>query len=149
ASAACGFQEKDQLVPYTETLRSGVYDRMLIVINGTIESNANMSVPTSEISRTGSQDIALHFSPRFAEKQMVVTNSCIGGKWGQEERELQRFPFVRGQAFKLEILCTSSEYKVTVNGSHLLSYKHRITDLRSITSLGIYKDVKLTSVETK
>uniref|UniRef100_A0A672I2T1 Galectin n=1 Tax=Salarias fasciatus TaxID=181472 RepID=A0A672I2T1_SALFA len=123
----------------------GVYDRMLIVINGTIESNANIFT----VDLCKGQDIALHFSPRFAEKQMVVTNSCIGGKWGQEERELQRFPFVRGQAFKLEILCTSSEYKVTVNGSHLLSYKHRITDLRSITSLGIYKDVKLTSVETK
>uniref|UniRef100_A0A672I4P5 Galectin n=1 Tax=Salarias fasciatus TaxID=181472 RepID=A0A672I4P5_SALFA len=88
------------------------------------------------------QDIALHFSPRFAEKQMVVTNSCIGGKWGQEERELQRFPFVRGQAFKVR-LCRAR--KMILRCTVVWVCQH-LTDR---LCLGIYKDVKLTSVETK
>ena len=47
---------------------------------------------------------------------------------------------------QIKIMCTSREFKVAVNNSHLLEYKHRITDLRSIKRLNIYNDLSLTRV---
>ncbi|XP_029973133.1 galectin-5-like [Salarias fasciatus] len=136
---------KDMRVPYTDNLINGVYDKLLITITGTIKPNPQKFT----VDLCKGRDIALHFNPRFNEngRQVIVRNTFNGGRWGQEERELQRFPFVGGQQFEMKILCTSSEYKVAVNGSHLLSYRHRITDLRSITGLGIYYDLNLTDVK--
>lgn len=132
-------------VPYKETLLNGVYDRLLITITGTIKSNPKKFT----VDLCKGRDIALHLNPRFNDngRQVIVRNTFNGGCWGHEERQLERFPFVSGQPFEMKILCTSSEYKVAVNGSHLLSYKHRITDLRSITNLGIFYDVDLTNVK--
>lgn len=49
------------------------------------------------------KDLAFHFNPRFNEagKAVIVRNSCIGQAWGKEERQLQNFPFVRGQPFEV------------------------------------------------
>ncbi|NXX71989.1 LEG5 protein, partial [Spizella passerina] len=33
-------------------------------------------------------DIVLHLSLRMDEGDAVVRNSCLGGSWGREEREL-------------------------------------------------------------
>lgn len=51
-------------------------------------------------------DLAFHFNPRFNEggRRVIVRNSCIGTKWGREERELQNFPFVPGQPFEVRSL---------------------------------------------
>lgn len=53
-----------------------------------------------------SRDIAFHMNPRVREG-MVVRNSMIGGRWGQEERELSLSPFMEGQYFDVsELLLT-------------------------------------------
>ncbi|CAB1416303.1 unnamed protein product [Pleuronectes platessa] len=92
-----------------------------------------------------SKDLAFHFNPRFNDygKKVLVRNSFIGGSWGKEEREVKHFPFVPGQAFEIKIMCTNTEFKVAVNNSHLLEYKHRVRDLRSINSIGINYDLTL------
>lgn len=48
-------------------------------------------------------DFAFHFNPRFNEDghKVIVRNSCIGDKWGKEEREISNFPFVPGQRFEV------------------------------------------------
>lgn len=46
----------------------------------------------------------------------------------------------------MKILCTSSDFKVAVNNSHLLEYRHRIRELRSIRTIGIYNDLSLSAV---
>ncbi|GAA6215307.1 galectin-5-like [Lates japonicus] len=131
-------------VPYSQPLPSGVYDKLLITIAGTIKPNADKIT----VDLSTSSDLAFHFNPRFNEggQQVIVRNSCIGKKWGKEERELQRFPFAKGQSFEMKILCTNREFKVAVNNSHLLEYKHRITDLRAINKLNIYYDLTLSKV---
>ncbi|XP_062270984.1 galectin-3b isoform X2 [Scomber scombrus] len=131
-------------VPFSQNLPNGVYDKLLITINGVIKPNPNKIT----VDLSTSQDLAFHFNPRFNEdgRKVIVRNSCIGKKWGKEERELQNFPFVPGQPFEMKIMCTSREFKVAVNNSHLLEYKHRITDLRSIKRLNIYNDLSLSRV---
>ncbi|XP_041704035.1 galectin-3b [Coregonus clupeaformis] len=138
-------QQKSLKVPYDQNLPNGCYDKMLITINGTINHNAKMF----SLNLTKGDDIAMHFNPRFDDKgkKTIVRNSLIGSKWGIEEREHNHFPFTQGQPFEMKIMCTNNEFRVAVNSSHLLEFKHRIRDLNSIKHLGIYNDVTLTSVE--
>ncbi|XP_026164213.1 galectin-3b [Mastacembelus armatus] len=131
-------------VPYKQILPNGLYDKLLITIAGTIKPSADKIT----VDLATANDLAFHFNPRFNEsgKKVIVRNTCIGSTWGKEERELQAFPFVQGQPFEMKILCTKENLKVAVNNSHLLQYKHRITDLKSINKLNIYNDLVLSKV---
>ncbi|XP_052352628.1 galectin-3-like isoform X1 [Oncorhynchus keta] len=138
-------QHSSLKVPYDLNLPNGCYDKMLITIRGTVNQNAKMFT----INLTKGNDIAMHFNPRFNDqgKKTIVRNSQIGNTWGKEEREHNHFPFTQGQPFEMKIMCTNSEFKVAVNSSHILEFKHRIRDIQSIKHLGIYNDVTVTSVE--
>ncbi|KAJ8353564.1 hypothetical protein SKAU_G00211310, partial [Synaphobranchus kaupii] len=131
-------------VPHVMKLQNGICDKMLITIKGQIKPNPNKFT----INLTRGKDIAFHFNPRFNESgnKVIVRNSLLGGRWGREERALNRFPFTPGEPFELKILCTHDEFKVAVNKSHLLEYKHRVRELNTFTALGIYNDITLTSV---
>lgn len=133
------------MVPYDQTLPEGLFDKLLITINGTINPNAKMFT----VNLTKGNDIALHLNPRFDDqgKKTIIRNSLLANVWGKEEREHSNFPFVRGQPFELKILCTANELCVAVNKSHLFEFKHRIRDLGSIKHLGIYNDVSLSYVD--
>ncbi|KAL2099085.1 hypothetical protein ACEWY4_005565 [Coilia grayii] len=136
--------QRSLTVPYDQNLPSGVYDKMLITVLGHFKPNAK----TLTINLCKGNDIALHFNPRFDESghKVVVRNSLIAGKWGAEERNCPGFPFVAGQPFELKILCNHNEFRVAVNKSHLLEFRHRIRELNMITGLNIYGDVTLTGV---
>ncbi|XP_026195302.1 galectin-3b [Anabas testudineus] len=138
-------QQQILTVPYTQKLPSGVFNKLLISIAGTIKPNADKIT----VDLKTANDLAFHFNPRFNEggRRVIVRNSCIGTKWGREERELQNFPFVPGQPFEMKILCTNTEFKVAVNNVHLLEFKHRFQDLRSINTLNIYYDLTLSKVQ--
>ncbi|XP_048830486.1 galectin-3-like isoform X2 [Brienomyrus brachyistius] len=143
-SAPQPFSSGPLTVPYDTTLPRGCYDKMLISISGQIHPNANMFA----INLGRGNDIALHINPRFNEegRQVIVRNHLQGGNWGKEERECGSFPFVRGKPFVMKILCTNNEFRVAVNNSHLLEFKHKIRELSSVNHLNIIKDVTLTSV---
>ncbi|MED6281472.1 hypothetical protein CHARACLAT_021975, partial [Characodon lateralis] len=132
------------VVPYEQKLPQGVFDKLLISISGTIKPNAEKIT----VNLSTSSDIAFHFNPRFNDdgQKVLVRNTCINKVWCKEERDGKQFPFVKGQPFEMKILCTNNEFKVAVNKSHLLEYKHRITNLSSINTLGIYYDLTLSSV---
>ncbi|XP_029983333.1 galectin-3b [Sphaeramia orbicularis] len=136
--------QQNLTVPFHQTLPNGVFNKLLITIEGTI--NANADKITVDLSTH--RDLAFHFNPRFNEggRQVIVRNSRIDQKWGKEERDLSAFPFAPGQSFELKILCTDTGFRVAVNNSHLLEYRHRIHDLRSITKLNIYYDLTLSKV---
>ncbi|KAI1895609.1 hypothetical protein AGOR_G00108000 [Albula goreensis] len=140
-------QQVPLTVPYHLLLPRGVYDKMLITINGVIKAHAKKF--TINLSR--GSEIALHFNPRFNEngKKVIVRNSKLREQWGKEERELGNFPFHEGQPFEVKILCTGHEYRVAVNKSHVLEFKHRMRELSSINSLSIFDDVTLSSVNVE
>ncbi|XP_062863505.1 galectin-3b isoform X2 [Trichomycterus rosablanca] len=131
-------------VPYEQSLPSGVYDRMLITIQGEVKPNAKGFT----VNLSKNKDIAFHFNPRFNEdgKQVIVRNTFINNIWGKEEREASSFPFVPGKPFELKILATQTEFKVAVNKSHLLEFKHRFSQLNQINRINVFSDVTLTSV---
>lgn len=71
------------------------------------------------------QNINFHFNPRF-EDNVVIKNSLIEDKWGEEERE-NFIPFKRGQEFMLRIVCRVDAYVIYVNGKEFCKYRHRIS----------------------
>ncbi|KAM4723791.1 galectin-3b [Anableps anableps] len=136
--------QKSFTVPYEQKLPRGLHDKLLITITGTVKPKAEKFT----VNLSTSSDIAFHFNPRFNDygQKVLVRNTCIGTKWGKEERDVKQFPFVQGQPFELKILCTNTELKVAVNKSHILEYRHRITNLSSINTLSIYYDLTLSDV---
>lgn len=45
------------------------------------------------------------------------------------------------------ILCDPQQFKVAVDGRHLLDYKHRVKELQSITQVEVEGDVTLHDVQ--
>uniref|UniRef100_A0AAV2JCU7 Galectin n=2 Tax=Knipowitschia caucasica TaxID=637954 RepID=A0AAV2JCU7_KNICA len=133
-----------QTMPYSHKFHSGLEDKTLITIAGTIKPHANMFM----VDFRSDSDLVFHFNPRFNEsgRQVIVRNSEIGRKWGKEERDLPRFPFTPGQAFEMKIMVTRDSFKVAVNNSHLLEFKHREGNLHKIHHMAIHHDVVLSRV---
>ncbi|XP_076835213.1 galectin-3b [Brachyhypopomus gauderio] len=131
-------------VPYELQLPGGIFNKMLITIQGTVKPQAQRFA----VNLQGKDGIAFHFNPRFSEnrKQVIVTNSMLRNKWGTEERSSPSFPFAQGQPFEMKILCTADSFKVAVNKAHLLEYKFRLHELNQINQLCIYEDVTLSNV---
>ncbi|KAJ8356240.1 hypothetical protein SKAU_G00190340 [Synaphobranchus kaupii] len=135
-------------VPYSLDLPNGIYDKMLITINGQVTLNAKMFT----VDFLKGNDIAFHFNPRFNEagNQVIVRNHKAGDRWGKEERAIQTmFPFMRGAPFEMKILCTSNDFKVAINNVQILEFKHRVPELSKINRISVYNDVILTSVRAE
>lgn len=49
--------------------------------------------------------------------------------------------------WQMIILCEAQEYKVAINGFHLLSYKHRVQDLSCVDVIEIAGDIELMDVK--
>ncbi|MEQ2247293.1 hypothetical protein ILYODFUR_007902, partial [Ilyodon furcidens] len=89
-------------------------------------------------------DIALHFSPRFNDSLCVVCNSLLQEEWGKEEI-LHQLPYKHGAPFETIILVHKNGFKVAVNGSHLLEYKHRIP-LSRVDTFSISGNVRVHAI---
>uniref|UniRef100_A0A8C5N7A1 Galectin n=1 Tax=Gouania willdenowi TaxID=441366 RepID=A0A8C5N7A1_GOUWI len=111
-----------QVIPYTGPIGGGLHPGEIIIIQGTVPPDIDLSSGCSTKPRS---DVALHFSPRFRGSPCVVCNSLLQEEWGKEET-LQQLPYKRGAPFETIILVHQDVFKVAVNGVHLLEYKHRI-----------------------
>ncbi|KAJ1203957.1 hypothetical protein NDU88_007738 [Pleurodeles waltl] len=130
-------------MPFDLPLPAGIMPRLLITCNGAVNKTSRRF--TFDFKRQN--DIAFHFNVRFDEAhKVIVRNSMMKDRWGSEEREAPRFPFEFGKPFQIQFLCEADQFKVAVNGEHLLQFKHRVTELNQITVLSAYGDVTLTSV---
>uniref|UniRef100_A0A3B4AJ11 Galectin n=1 Tax=Periophthalmus magnuspinnatus TaxID=409849 RepID=A0A3B4AJ11_9GOBI len=131
-------------VPFQHDFSAGLHEKMLITIAGTVK-------PQFIIDFHAGSDLVFHFNPRFNEagRQVIVRNSEIGKRWGKEERDLPHFPFKAGQGFEIKMLVTNQCFKVAVNNSHLLEFKHRAPNLRAINRMNVFHDVTLSKVNVE
>ncbi|KAM3920199.1 galectin-3 [Leptodactylus fuscus] len=97
-------------------------------------------------------NIPFHFNPRVDEKPYsVVRNTMMNGEWGQEEREIPKFPFQLGQPFVIKILFDQNCYRVMVNNENFCQYTHRMKNFAAIKLIRIdgnldISDATLTTV---
>ncbi|XP_067317094.1 LOW QUALITY PROTEIN: galectin-4 [Anolis sagrei] len=130
-------------VPYVGNLPGGLGPKKTIVVRGFIPQDAKRF----RINFKAGQEIALHINPRLDER-VVVRNSFLGGRWGQEEREISVNPFQRGQYFDLSIRCGNQQFKIFIDGQPLFNYKHRFHNFQQINTLEIDGDVMLSYVQS-
>uniref|UniRef100_A0A2I2Y2V4 Galectin n=1 Tax=Gorilla gorilla gorilla TaxID=9595 RepID=A0A2I2Y2V4_GORGO len=132
-------------LPFAARLNTPMGPGRTVVIKG--EVNANAKSFNVDLLAGKSKDIALHLNPRLNIKAFV-RNSFIQESWGEEERNITSFPFSPGMYFEMIIYCDVREFKVAVNGVHILEYKHRFKELSSIDTLEINGDIHLLEVRS-
>ncbi|KAI5618813.1 galectin-8-like, partial [Silurus asotus] len=131
-------------IPYRGSILKGLSPGQHITIKGHISlfpHSFSVNLRCGE-----SKNIALHLNARIKSGAMM-RNSFLSESWGPEEVELSYFPFTAGKYFEIIILCQTHQFKIAVNGEHLLEYRHRVQDLSSITQLEVLGDVDLQDVK--
>ncbi|KAG7508078.1 galectin-8-like isoform X1 [Solea senegalensis] len=132
------------LVPFTGNLSDGLKVGRSISIKAETNENARSFCVNLRPSDGG--DIVLHLNPRLTVSAFI-RNSFLRESWGIEEKTLDSFPFTAGQYFEMIVRCDSHFFRVAVNGTHLLDYKHRVQDLDRITVVEVQGDVRLLDVK--
>uniref|UniRef100_A0A452ICR5 Galectin n=1 Tax=Gopherus agassizii TaxID=38772 RepID=A0A452ICR5_9SAUR len=133
------------VVPYTARLNSALRPGRTVAIKGEVNKNSNSFAVN--LKSSDSKDIALHLNPRI-KTNVFVRNSYLSDSWGEEEKDVTNFPFSPGMYFELLIFCDVHQYKVAVNGVHILEYKHRFKQLEKINILEITGDIQLLDVRS-
>ncbi|XP_043997930.1 galectin-8-like isoform X1 [Gambusia affinis] len=136
----------DPVIPYTGPIPGGLHPGEIIIIQGTVPPEADRFQVdlSSGCSTKPLSDVALHFSPRFSDSPCVVCNSLLQEEWGKEET-LHQLPYKRGAPFETIILVNKNGFKVAVNGTHLLEYKHRIA-LTRVDTFSISGNVRVHAI---
>ncbi|NP_001187343.1 galectin-9 [Ictalurus punctatus] len=113
-------------VPFTGSIQGGLMDGKSITVSGRVLPGANRFHVNLQCGSRPDANVALHFNPRYDHSSgYIVTNTKQNNCWGTEERIYQAL-FPMGSPFNLLILVTSHSYKISVNGIHIMDYKHRI-----------------------
>ncbi|MEE6474927.1 hypothetical protein FKM82_010540 [Ascaphus truei] len=132
-------------MPYAGNLTTALGPGRTIVIKGEVNKNAKSF--TIDLKPSDSKDIALHLNPRMKQK-VFIRNTYLFDSWGEEEKQQLHFPFNPEMYFELLIYCEPHQYKIAVNGAHLLEYKHRFKDLSRINTVAVNGDIRLFDVRS-
>lgn len=86
--------------------------------------------------------VALHINPRFSGygANSVVRNADLGG-WGAEETS-GPFTFRQNSHFDLAITVLPDRYSVSLNGSHLFDFNHRVAPTE-VVRVHVFGDLQL------
>jgi len=129
-------------VPYESGIgHNGLGPGKSLIIYGTPDKKAKQFA-VNLLKKNG--DMALHFNARL-EQKAVVRNACIGGAWGNEEKE-GKIPFEKTIGFDLKIVNESYGFQIFVNNVRFCTFAHR-SDPNDINGLQVSGDVELSGIQ--
>ncbi|XP_066473238.1 galectin-8 isoform X2 [Tiliqua scincoides] len=133
-------------IPYIGTILGGLLPGKLVVIRGFVPEDADRFQVDFQCGSSikPRADVAFHFNPRFKRSGCIVCNTLREEKWGREEITYE-MPFKKGQLFEIVFMILHDKFQVSVNGTHLLLYKHRI-NFEKIDTLGISGKVQVKTI---
>nr|QII80243.1 galectin 8 [Amphiprion clarkii] len=129
-------------IPFAGTILGGLLPGEMVVIQGSVPFDADRFQVdfTCGSSVKPRADVAFHFNPRIM-KSCIVCNTLQKERWGREQI-LYQMPFKAGAAFEIIVLVLKDQFKVAVNGAHVLEYKHRV-DLDRVDTILMSGKVKI------
>ncbi|KAM9784007.1 galectin-1-like [Syngnathus typhle] len=95
-----------------------------------------------------SEDLALHFNPRFhddTDGAVIVCNSKIAGCWGDEKREIHN-PLQRGTHVKIVLKITGEMFELDLPDGHQIQFPNRV-DMAVINYVRITGDFKISCIK--
>ncbi|KAI5090765.1 galectin-8 isoform X1 [Silurus meridionalis] len=132
-------------IPISISILDGLHPGEMVLIQGSVLDDADRFQVdfTCGSSIKPRADVAFHFNPRF-KKNHIVCNTLKLEYWGKEEIHYL-MPFRKGAEFEIIVLVEKDLYKVAVNGTHVLEYKHRI-DLARVDTLSVSGKVQIQAI---
>ncbi|GFR80884.1 galectin [Elysia marginata] len=121
----------------------------MIFITGVPNVSANRFTVNLACGSSDSSDLSLHFDVRFDfgnDQNVVVRTSKQGGQYGNEERQINSFPFKRGEMFEMIVSGEMNGIKVAVNNQHFIDFNHRIQPMHRTDHLLIKGDVTVSHI---
>ncbi|XP_035029410.1 lectin, galactoside-binding, soluble, 2b [Hippoglossus stenolepis] len=79
-----------------------------------------------------SENIALHFNPRFdygSDQNVIVFNAMSGGSWGEEQRD-GNFPFARGEESKIYLNFNHEQFYIKLPDGSMTNFPNRLGDVK-------------------
>ncbi|XP_007421577.2 galectin-4-like [Python bivittatus] len=128
-------------IPFNGPIFGGLSEGKMILIQGCVLYSARRFAVNLVCAN---EDIAFHFNPRFDEGNVIVCNTQTNGCWGPEERT-SNMPFRPSVSFEVIINIRSHGYQVSINGNHILDYRHRLS-MHLVQTLHIGGDVSISCI---
>lgn len=135
-------------VPLILSVPGGMVPNRIIYMSAVPLPDAKRFTVNLKQGQGSNSNIAFHFDVRMvlgSDRNVIVRNTCTGGNWGLEERAINHFPFMPNAPFDIIILAERDKFKVAVNNTHFLDYKHRLP-LQSVTTFNVTGDLRITTV---
>ncbi|KAK9540750.1 hypothetical protein VZT92_003180 [Zoarces viviparus] len=140
--------ERNLAVPFRGHITGGMRPGKKVVVVGVVDSCPDRFYVALTCGRGSGEpppDVALELCVRFRDRQ-VLRRACVAGSWGDADRAVPFFPFIRDQPFKIEIHCEQSRFRVFVDGQKLFDFHHRLRLLGDIDTLWIKGGVTVTKL---
>ncbi|XP_043931721.1 galectin-12 [Protopterus annectens] len=133
-------------LPYTTFIFGGVYPGKIITIQGKVPNDCNRFQVDFQYGSSVQPraDITMHFNPRFENTAHVICNTLENERWGSEEKT-SPLPLRKGDDFHIVFMFHKENVKVSVNGKHLLKYRHRIP-MDYVDTLSVSGKVKVKAI---
>ncbi|XP_040002225.1 galectin-related protein isoform X2 [Xiphias gladius] len=97
--------QRNLAVPFRGHIAGGMRPGRKVVVVGVVDPRPDRFYIALTCgcgtSREPPPDVALELCVRFKDRQ-VLRNACVSGSWGDVERAVPFFPFIRDQPFKNE-----------------------------------------------
>ncbi|XP_017290480.1 galectin-related protein-like [Kryptolebias marmoratus] len=143
-----GEAERKLVVPYRGHISDGLKPGKKIVVVGVVDPHPDRFYVALTCGLGTSEpppNVALELCVRFKDRQ-VLRRACVSGTWGDMDRAVPFFPFIKDQPFKIEIYSEQSRFRVFVDGQHLFSFQHKVLPLSDIDTLWIKGTLSITKL---
>ncbi|KAM4594350.1 galectin-related protein-like [Fundulus diaphanus] len=144
-----GESERTLTVPFRGQISGGLQPGKKVIVVGVVDPRPDRFYIALTCGRGTSREpppnVALELCVRFKDRQ-VLRRACMSGSWGEVERTVPFFPFIKDQPFKIEIHCEQSRFRVFVDGQKLFDFHHRVLPLRNIDTLWIKGSINITKL---
>ncbi|XP_028268138.1 galectin-related protein-like [Parambassis ranga] len=141
--------EKKLSVPFRGHITGGMRPGKKVVVVGVVDPHPDRFYIALTCGRGTSRepppDVALELCVRFKDQQ-ILRRACVSGSWGDTDRAIPFFPFIKDQPFKIEIYCEQSRFRVFVDGQQQFDFDHRLTSLSDIDTLWIKGSINITKL---